>query len=294
MPPLTPEYIGQLLFNGLVDGSIYVLIALGLTLMFGVFEIPNFAHGQVYMIGAYITWLIAGIGASFWLAIIAAALTTAALGVAMDRIAYNPVKSRTSGGISLLLVAFALYELLGAAAELIWGPTGQSIAFPIAGRVEVAGILFTYNRLFVVLTAFMFIIAIHLLVQRTQFGKALRALSQDEEKAVTLGINRSRISMMTFAIGSALAGVAGGIIGAIYGLNPYMGLEAVLKAFVIVVIGGMGSIIGAIFGGYLIGVSESVTAGYFQSEYSTIVTFSLLYLLLLIKPYGLFGEKEAR
>ena len=290
----TLSYLFQLVFNGMVNGSLYVLIALGLTLMFGVFGIPNFAHGQVYMIGAYVTWLAAGVGASFWLAVLAAVLTTAALGVAMDRATYAPVKARTGGGISLLLVAFALYELLGGTAELLWGPTGRSIQFPITGRAEVFGLVLTYDRIFIIVSTLLFILGIHLLVQRTKFGKALRALSQDEEKATTLGINSTRISVMTFAIGSGLAGVAGAFIGAIYGLNPYMGLEPVLKAFVIVVVGGMGSVLGAIFGGYLLGIGEAITTGYLQSEFSTVLTFALLYVLLLVRPHGIFGEPEER
>lgn len=294
MPAISVEYIGQLVFNGLVNGSIYVLIALGLTLMFGVFKVPNFAHGQVYMIGAYITWIAAGIGASFWLALVAAVLTSAALGVAMDRVAYSPVKSRTGSGISLLLVAFALYELLGGAAELIWGPTGRGFAFPISGRTEIGGIILNHNRVILILVTFVFIVGIHLLVQQTKYGKALRALSQDEEKAVTLGIDRTRISMYTFAIGSGLAGIAGAIIGGIYGLSPYMGLEPVLKAFVVVVIGGMGSIVGAILAGYIIGIGEAITTGYFRSEWATVVTFALLYVVLLVKPHGIFGETEER
>lgn len=295
MPPISPSYIVQLLFNGLVNGSIYVLIALGLTLMFGVFEVPNFAHGQTYMFGAYFAWVFSSeTGLSFWSALAIAILLTAVIGVAMDRLAYAPVKNRTDEGIPLLLVAFGLFILLGSSAELIWGPAGRSMDFPISGAFIWGDLIFTYNRLFILGLGILMIILLHLLIQRTSIGKAMRAISQDEDKARTLGINLSRISIITFAVGSALAGLAGGVIGSIYGLNPFMGLEPVLKAFVIVVIGGMGSVIGAIVGGYLIGVSEAIMVGYFSSEFSTIVTFAILYILLIVKPQGLFGQTEER
>lgn len=294
MPPLTPDYVAQLLFNGLVNGSIYVLIALGLTLMFGVFNVPNFAHGQTYMVGAFLAWIGVNQGLPFWAAIPVAALGTAVLGVLMERLAFNPVKQRISEGIPLLLVAFALFELLGVAAELIWGPGSHSFSFPVEGAVILDGLIFTYDRLFIVGTAVVLIAVLHFTVQRTRFGKSMRAISQDEDKAVTLGINQDRVAMLTFAIGSGMAGIAGGIIGGIYGLNPQMGLEPVLFAFVIVVIGGMGSIVGAIAGGYIVGLSEALMVGYFQSELSTIVAFSLLYILLLLRPQGLFGESETR
>lgn len=295
MPPITPSYVAQLVFNGLVNGSIYVLIALGLTLMFGVFEVPNFAHGQTYMFGAYFAWVLSSETAlTFWSAVAVTIVLTAVIGVAMDRLAYAPVKNRTDEGIPLLLVAFGLFILLGSIAELIWGPAGRSMDFPISGAFITGGLIFTYNRLFIIGLGIIMIVLLHLLIQRTRIGKAMRAISQDEDKARTLGINQTRISILTFAVGSALAGLAGGVIGAVYGLNPYMGLQPVLKAFVIVVIGGMGSVLGAIVGGYLIGVSEAVMVGYFPSEFSTIVTFAILYVLLIVKPQGLFGQEEER
>lgn len=294
MPPLTPEYIVQLLFNGVTNGSIYVLIALGLTLMFGVFGVPNFAHGQVFMVGAFVAWVTVQEGLSFWAAILIAAATTAALGIALDRIAFDPVKQRTEQGIPLLLVAFALFELLGVSAELIWGPGGHGFSTPIEGALMTSGLMLTYNRIFIIGVSIVLITLVHLLVQRTRFGKAMRAISQDEDKAATLGINHDRVAIITFAVGSALAGVAGAIIGGVYGLSPQMGLEPILIAFVIVVIGGMGSIVGAIAGGYLVGISEALIVGYYQSEFSTIVTFAILYLILIVRPHGLFGESETR
>lgn len=294
MPPLTPAYILQLLFNGLVNGSIYVLIALGLTLMFGVFDVPNFAHGQTYMVGAFLAWIAVEQGLPFWGALPVAALGTAILGVLMDRLAFNPVKQRISEGIPLLLVAFALFEIIGVSAELIWGPGSHSFSVPLEGAFMFGGLIFTFNRLFIIGVSIFLIIVLHILVQHTRFGKSMRAISQDEDKAISLGINQDRVAILTFAIGSGMAGIAGGIIGGIYGLNPMMGLEPILFAFVIVVIGGMGSIIGAIVGGYIVGISEALMVGYFQAELSTIVAFSLLYILLLIRPEGLFGESETR
>lgn len=294
MPPLTPEYVAQLLFNGMTNGSIYVLIALGLTLMFGVFGVPNFAHGQIFMVGAFVAWITVQEGLSFWAAIVIAALATAALGIALDRVAFDPVKQRTEQGIPLLLVAFALFELIGVGAEIIWGPGGHGFAIPIDGAIMTSGLILTYDRIFIIGVSIGLIAFVHFLVQRTRFGKAMRAISQDEDKAATLGINHDRVAIITFAIGSALAGVAGAIIGGVYGLNPQMGLEPILIAFVIVVIGGMGSIIGAIVGGYLVGISEALIVGYYQSEFSTIVTFAILYVILVVRPHGLFGESETR
>lgn len=293
-PPVSVEFTVQLLFNGLVLGSIYVLIALGLTLMFGVFNVPNFAHGQTYMFGAFFTWVGVNQGIPFWFALGLAMIGTAIIGIGMDRLTYRPVMNRTEEGIPLLLVAFGLFELMGGIAEIIWGPSGRGMQFPISGAYIQEGIIFTYDRITIIVIGLVLMIGLHLVIQRTKYGKALRAISQDRVKATTLGIKSGRMSLLTFAIGSSLAGLAGGLIGALFGLSPYMGLEPVLKAFVIVVIGGMGSILGAILGGYLIGVTEAFAIGYLEAEYSTILAFSVLYVLLIVKPEGIFGEKEER
>jgi len=288
------SFIGQILFNGLVNGSIYVLVALGLTLMFGVFEVPNFAHGQTYMMAAFFAWMVTTSGMSFYVALLVAILATAALGVAMDRLAFNPVKERTKDSLSLLLVAFALFEIMGSGAQLYWGSAGRGMEFQIRGAFVQYGMILPYNRVVVILTAVLLILALHYLVQRTRYGKALRAISQDKDKALLLGIQYRRMSIITFAIGSGLAGVAGAMIGGVYGLSPFMGLDPILIAFVVVVIGGLGSVIGAIIGGICIGLIESFVVVFYQAEFSTVITFGLLYFFLLYKPMGMFGESDTR
>lgn len=287
-------YLLQILFNSLVNTSVYVLVALGLTLMFGVLQIPNFAHGQTYAIGAFTALVLTRAGVPFWGGLIGAMIVTAIVGVAIDRLAFNPVKSRTTQETSLLLVAFAVFEILGSVLEILFGAGNHSIAFPISGAIMAGGLILTYDRLVLIGVSAILVLGLHFLLSRSRSGKAMRALSEDRTKATIVGISPRKISMLTFATGSVLAGAAGALIGGVYGLSAFMGLDVILNAFVIVVVGGMGSILGATIAGLIIGISEGLVTGYLSAEFSRVVAFTILFIFLIYRPEGIYGESVER
>jgi len=176
--------------------------------------------------------------------------------------------------------------------ELTWGTDSTSVRFPLQGSISPGGIFMTYDRLALITISIASILALYYTVYRTDFGQALRAIAQDEEKAQAIGINRDRMSLVTFLIGSGLAGVAGGIVASVYSASPFMGLDPILIAFILIVIAGMGSIIGVIIAGYGIGIVENLVAGYVGQEFSLLAAFVILYFFLLLRPHGLFGSPE--
>ncbi len=285
------EFMQQLV-NGLSLGAIYALIALGYTMVYGIIMLINFAHGDIMMVGAYVGFFsISILGSNIVVAMIFAMVSCALLGVVIEKVAYKPLRNSTriaalitAIGVSLFLEYITLYFLT--AQQRVYPDS----AFPLH-KYEVLGLVISNKDIFIIVSAVILMIILQYIIKRTKTGKAMRAVSLDREAAMLMGISVDRIVSVTFAIGSALAAAAGVMIGLYYNaINPLMGIIPGLKAFVAAVLGGIGLIPGAMVGGFLMGVLETLVSGYGSSMYRDAVAFGVLILILLIKPTGLFGK----
>jgi branched-chain amino acid transport system permease protein len=278
--------------NGLVLGGTYALLGIGLTLIFGLMNLVNFAHGEFYTLGAYTTFaaLVLG-GANFFLAVAAAIVVGAAAGALFERVLLAPLRDESID--TTMLVMIGLWIALQNAELLGWGGVAQSIPHPfptaplVLGPVSIAPL-----RVFVVLTALALIGLSWLLIQKTRLGTAMRATFQDRETAALMGVRIGRIHTATFAFGSALAAAAGALLGSTFIVNPSMGDLASLKAFSVVILGGLGNLAGATLGGLILGVAEELGAGYVSSGYRDAAGFVIIILVLLLRPSGLFARSE--
>ncbi|WP_079527643.1 branched-chain amino acid ABC transporter permease [Halobacillus hunanensis] len=280
----------QQLFNGLTIGSVYSLVALGLTLVYGILHIPNFAHGALYMLGAYVTlttmllW-----GFHYWLAIAISVLIVGLLGVLMDRLVFHPL--RNAPPIHDKIAAIGILLFLEALAQIVWGADYRSMDTPYGQVINVFGVTLTMQRILINVGAISVMILLYLFLKKTFIGSTIIAMAQNREGAHLVGINTNKVAMLTFMISGGLAAIAASLSAPINLVFPGMGHLVILKAFVIIILGGMGSIPGAIIGGYIIGFSESLGATYISGEYSDIIAFVLLVVILSFKPKGLFSRE---
>lgn len=280
----------QYLINGLIIGGAYALIGLGLTLVLGIMNVVNFAHGEMYMLGAYFLFtFFTKMGMNFYLAMLLAIVAVMLLGFAYERSILKPLRTRSIETVMLAMIGFSL--LIQNIAMLIWTPVPEAIKspFPLTAYT-LAGLYFLPQRIMVIVVAFLLVILTHLLLKKTKIGKAMRATFQDLEAAALMGIKIDRIYSFTFVLGVGLAAAAGTLLGPIFTVHPYIGNLANAKAFVIVIIGGLGSFPGAITAGLLLGVFESLGAGYISSGYQDAIGFILLILILIYRPTGLYGK----
>jgi branched-chain amino acid transport system permease protein len=293
------------LINGLTLGSLYALIALGYTMVYGVLKLLNFAHGDVFMIGAYIGWFVLNALGSptnpvlplvplLLLAFAASMVGCAGLGITIERFAYRPL--RKAPRIAPLITALGVSYLLEQSAVLMWGANPRQYDLfelnngELFKSITIGNFTIQYAQIMVIGSAALLMVALALFVGRTRTGKAMRAVSFDSEAASMMGIDIDRVIMVTFLIGSALAGAGGVMWGVIQSsLNPYMGFGVGLKAFTAAVVGGIGNIFGAMLGGLLIGLAETFTAGYLTSVFQDLVVFSILIIFMLIRPTGIRG-----
>lgn len=287
------ETILQQLVNGLSLGSIYALVALGYTMVYGIIKLINFAHCDIYMIGAFIGYFcIAQLHLSLFPALVIAMAICTLLGISIEWIAYRPLRNAsriavliTAIGVSLFL-EYAMMFFVGADPYVYPDQTGW-----LAQRYVLGGVIITAQQILIVSITVALMIALTVIVQKTKMGKAMRAVSQDRDAAELMGINVNKTISFTFALGSALAGAAGVLVGMYYSsINPLMGSLPGLKAFVAAVFGGIGIIPGAMIGGYFIGIVETVVAGVGLSTYKDAVVFLILILILIIRPAGLLGK----
>ena len=299
----------QQILNGLILGSLYALVALGYTMVYGILELINFAHGEIVMLGAMVSVTVLGVlaalGVPVPLALLAALAGAVAVcvatGVLVERVAYRPL--RNAPRLAPLITAIGVSIVLQNLAMIVWGR--QYLSFPPVLDIEiyeVAGATVTNVQILIVAVAGMVMAGLLLLVQRTRLGRAMRATAQNREVAGLMGVDVNRVIAATFAVGSALAAVAGLLIAAYYGIAHYnMGFILGLKAFSAAVLGGIGNIPGALLGGLLLGVIESLGAGYIGdltggflgSHYQDIFAFFILILVLVFRPSGLLGERVA-
>lgn len=279
----------QQLVNGIALGSVYSLVALGLTLVYGVLKVPNFAHGALYTAGAYVTYVaLAARDLPYAVALVGAMVVVAALAALMQWIVFRPIESRSP--VHAMIAALGVLFFLEGTADVIWGPDFRQVPTPLDGVVTVAGISVTEQRLLVTLAAVVTMLALHLLLKRTLVGMSIEAVAQDREGARLSGIDTRRVALLTFAISGALAAVAGSLIAPLVLVFPTMGTVVTLKAFVIVILGGMGSVPGAILGGYLLALAETMAGTYVAFAFSELIAFALLVLVLAVRPTGLFAK----
>lgn len=287
------EQLLQQIINGISLGSIYALIALGYTMVYGIIKLINFAHSDVYMIGAYIGYFcMTSLRLGFVSSLLIAMVFCTLLGVAIEKIAYKPLRNATK--IAVLITAIGVSLFLEYGTMFIVGPTVRS--YPAMGGVMVktfklANITITMQQVLIVGITVILMILLQFIVKKTRIGKAMRAVSLDQDAAMLMGINVNSTISFTFALGSALAGAAGILVGVYYNsINPLMGTLPGLKAFIAAVFGGIGIIPGAMIGGYVIGIIEVFVAGYGNSMYRDAVVFAILILVLIVKPTGLLGK----
>jgi len=283
----------QQLINGIALGSTYALIALGYTMVYGIIALINFAHGEIFMVGAFVGLLMVTVGkVNIFVALVAAMACSMLLGMAIERVAYRPL--RQSSRLSALISAIGVSIFLSTLALMLFGADAKGFpdtTFPVR-QVTLAGAEISTLQLLIIGVSALLMIGLEFIVRKTKIGKAMRATAEDYRTAALMGINVNRVISFTFALGSSLAAAGGVLVGLLFNAVSFnMGLMAGLKAFAAAVLGGIGSIPGAMLGGLLLGVAEvmGVAAGY--SSYRDAIAFAILVLVLLVRPTGLLGQK---
>lgn len=286
-------FINQII-NGIQVGSIYALVALGYTMVYGIVKLINFAHGDFIMVGAYVSLfsvpLLVRMGVPAWLCIVLALVACALLGVVTERVAYKPL--RNAPRITALITAIAVSLLLENLCMLFF--SSSSKPFPTVFNKSIfnlGGVQFNSITLITIVLSVISMILLQLFVKKTKMGKAMRAVSEDGGASILMGINSNTTISITFAIGSGLAAIAAVMYCSAYPqVNPYMGSMLGLKAFIAAVLGGIGIIPGAMLGGFVIGLVESLTKAYISSQLADAVVFGILIIVLLVKPTGILGK----
>lgn len=285
------EFLSYLL-TGISLGSVYAIIALGYTMVYGIAKMLNFAHGDVIMIGAYMVFIAMNqLGLPPIVAILFAMIICTALGILIERIAYKPLRSASS--LAVLITAIGVSYFLQNMALLIWGSTSKSfpsvVSFP---KIQIGSLSISGETTVTILVAALVMVGLTTFINKTKMGRAMQAVAEDKGAAQLMGINVDVTISITFAIGSALAAIAGALWCSAYPLlMPTVGTMPGIKAFVAAVFGGIGSIPGAMVGGILLGIIESLSKAYISTQLSDAVVFSVLIIVLLVKPTGLLGKK---
>ncbi|MFE1857950.1 branched-chain amino acid ABC transporter permease [Streptomyces anandii] len=293
------DHFIQLVFSGLFVGSFYALVALGYSMVYGIIKLLNFAHGDLYMVGAFAGFTVLSVGAGALggglLALIAIMLVamaaTGGLGVLLERVAYRPL--RGAPRLSVLITAVGASFALEYGIAVAFGPNPEVYQMGVSGgTLNVLGARLTYAQLAMTAIAIVLMIALDTLVRRTRTGRAMRAISQDPKACLLMGVNVDRVISRTFFLGSALAGAAGVMAGVYYGkIDFLMGFVIGLKAFTAAVIGGIGNLRGAVLGAVVLGLLESFSVAYVGSEWRDVFAFGFLILFLTVRPTGLLGER---
>lgn len=276
-------------FTGLVIGGILVLLAIGLSLIFGLMTVVNFAHGSFYMLGAYFGVFLLGVTGNFWLSLVLTPLLVGTLGLLVERFLIRRLYGRSID--DPLLLTFALSLVMVESVRLVWGRIGLALDPPaaLAGAANLGFMYFPVYRLFVIVVTAAVLVGVWLFLHRTNVGLIIRAGSRDALMTRALGVDLGRIWLLVFAIGTGIAGLAGILAGPMRGVYAEMGVTIVIESFVVVVVGGMGSLLGAVLSGLLIGQVVGLTT-FFAPKLAEIAVFIVMAVVLLVRPSGLFGE----
>ena len=283
----------QALFSGLLNGGIYSLVAVGLTLIFGVMRIINFAHGSLMMLGMYVSyWLFVLWGVDPYLSLIASGSVLFAVGVLIEAVLVSPVLEAPEHDQLLLTLGISL--VIENLALFLWKADPRTVTVPyLAVAPMVGGIMISSPRVIAFAVSLAFTAGLYVFLKRTDLGKAIRAVSQDSEGALTVGINMRRIYALAFGIGCACVGAAGSLVVPFYAVDPYVGGVFVITAFVVVVLGGMGNFGGALLAALIVGLAESVAAVFIPAAMKQIVMYTIFVVVLLFRPQGLFSGRRA-
>jgi branched-chain amino acid transport system permease protein len=277
--------------DGLMVGGLYATVALGITLVFGLVGILNFAHGQSVMLGAYVTFFVVLSGYPFWLGAVLATLAMALFGAALERAVFRRTLGDPLAGLAVSLGLIMIVENLAAAG---FTPDPRFVDPPVSGSVQVGPLVLSSQRLLVLLVSVLLIGGFSLFLKRARLGKAIRAMAQSREGAALVGVRVSVISSAIFTIGSALAGAAGALYASLFAITPFMGATPLTKGFILAALGGLGSVPGAIVAGFLLGLAESFGSRYLSASFRDGYGFIILIFALLFLPTGLFGAGKAR
>ena len=284
----------QYLINGISIGSVYAIIALGYTMVYGIAKMLNFAHGDIIMVGAYISFCVTSyLGLPAWVSVVAAVAVCTVLGIVIEGLAYKPLRGTPS--LAVLITAIGVSYFLQNAAQLIWSSSPKNFTSVVTMKpISLAGgkIVITGEVLLTVAACILVMVGLTLFTSKTRTGKAMRAVSEDRDAAQLMGINVNQTISTTFAIGSALAAVAGVLLcSTVPTLQPTTGCMPGIRAFTAAVFGGIGSIPGAMLGGILLGIIETFSKAYLSTQFSDAIVFSVLIVILLVKPAGLLGKQ---
>jgi branched-chain amino acid transport system permease protein len=289
---LEPAILAEVLLQGFVRGSMYALMATGLSLIFGIMGVANFAHGELFMLGTYVMVAVGvALGLPFVLGIVAAVVALFLFGMLIERGLIEPLRRRAGRDwlIDVFVLTIGLSVVLQNLALIAFGGRRQGITRMVDGSLVMGQIIISYERLMILAVATAAVLLLWAFIKFTATGKAIRATSQDPDAAQTLGIDVGRVYTVTFGLGAALAGLAGALLISIFPAYPTVGMQPVLKAFAVVVLGGLGSVPGAIVGGLLLGVIEAYTVFFMSAGWQNVLTAFLVILILAFLPSGLFG-----
>ncbi len=287
----------QQLVNGVTLGGVYALIAVGYTMVYGVIQLINFAHGEIYMLGAFLAYtMVTVLGLPFFAAFVLTILTCACFGIILDFVAYRPL--RKAPRLAALITAIGMSIFLQNLALMIWGSQIKSyprdVLPPLFSRPawSMGDVTLSWLQVFILSITVLSMVILHLIIHRTKIGTAMRAVSQDKTTSALMGIGVNRVISFTFALGSAMGGMAGILVGLYYNaIFPTMGYIAGIKAFAAAVLGGIGSVPGAMLGGGVLGIAEVMGAGYISSEYRDGISYAVMIAVILFKPSGLIGRQ---
>lgn len=290
---MSARLVVEQLFNGLVLGSMYALMASGLSLTWGSLKMLNFAHGEFYMLGGYaIYFLFAVLGFPAPLAVLLAMAVVMVVGAFVEQLVINPLLDKPGWEVSPIIATLGISIFLQNFALRAWGERFKNVPYYANGTLVVSGIRVAEQRVIILMVAVLVILIGAVLLKRTRLGMALRATAQDRDAAMLMGINVRAVYTWTVAISAALAALAASMLAPIFSVNPWMGLSLLLKAFVVCVLGGLGSLEGAILGSVLLGTAESLTVVFWSSEWQDVIAFVLLLVVLWFRPSGLIGTRE--
>ena len=284
----------QLLINSLIAGAIYALVASGFSLIYSTCKFVHFAHGSVVAVAAYsLYFLFSSLGLNFWLAIILTIVFAGFFGWLVNKIVYEPLRKKKASSVILLIASVALLILIESLILILFGADVKTIGFiKIAKGLEIAGGIITPLQIIIIITSLVLLLLLFLLMKKTKIGKAMRAVADNKEVAEIVGISAKKIYAWSFIIGSAIAGVAGILVGLEQNLEPTMGINLIIKGFTGAIIGGIGSVPGAVLGAFLLGFAENFGIWFLPSGYKDAIAFVILFIFLILRPQGILGLKK--
>jgi branched-chain amino acid transport system permease protein len=285
--------MAEQVLNGIILGTIYALLGSGLTIIYGTMRVLNFAHGEFYMLGGYaFLTLTMMLGINPFVALPLAGLVVFLMSGIVASLIIRPLLAKPGWEFSTIAATLGLSIAMQNIALKIWGEKFQPVTYFVDGMIEIAGLRLPYQRVLIALVAFAAVTATALLLRYSRFGRSVRATAQDAEAARVMGIPTGLISVLSFALGSSLAAIAATVLSPIYAVNPWMGVPLSLKAFAVVVMGGLGSFSGSIVAGLVLGIVEALGVQLTSSEWREAISFAVLIAVILVRPWGLFGVKR--